>query len=291
MLISMTGYGHGQVANQAASVSVEIRTVNHRFLDFSIKLPKALSNREQDIKESIRKKLTRGRIALTVNAETTEPEHNVKVNTALMKHYLDCLQQFAREHKLPTQVDINTLAMLPDVFVREEKENESEELWLAAKEGLDQAIEACMKMREEEGRALETDLRQRINAIQKLVQDIEKLAPSIIEQRGTAFKKRLSKAMESAVVNEDRWLTEIAILADKTDFTEEIIRLKSHVAHFEKILDEGGAVSKRLTYLLQEIHREATTISSKASDAEVVSLMVDLKEESEKLREQVQNIE
>jgi uncharacterized protein (TIGR00255 family) len=291
MLISMTGYGHGQVANQAASVSVEIRTVNHRFLDFSIKLPKALSNREQDIKESVRKKLTRGRIAVTVNAETTEPEYNVQVNTALMKHYLDCLQQFAREHKLATQVDINTLAMLPDVFVREEKENESEELWLAAKVGLDQAIEACRKMREEEGRALESDLRQRINTIQKLVLDIEKLSPSIIEQRGTAFKKRLSKAMEGAAVNEDRWLTEIAILADKIDFTEEIIRLKSHVSHFEKILDEGGAVSKRLTYLLQEIHREATTISSKASDAEVVSLMVDLKEESEKLREQIQNIE
>ena len=291
MLISMTGYGHGQVANQAASVSVEIRTVNHRFLDFSIKLPKALSNHEQDIKETVRKRLTRGRIALTVNAESTEPEYTVKVNTALMKHYLDCLQQFARDHKLPTDVDINTLAMLPDVFVREEKENESEDLWLATKEGLDIAIEACRKMREEEGRTLETDLRQRIKAIQKLVLAIEKLSPSIIEQRGTAFKKRLTKAMENAAVNEDRWLTEIAILADKIDFTEEIIRLKSHVAHFEKILDEGGAVSKRLTYLLQEIHREATTISSKASDAEVVSLMVDLKEESEKLREQVQNIE
>lgn len=291
MLISMTGYGHGQVANQAASVSVEIRTVNHRFLDFAIKLPKCLSNREQDIKEIVRTKFERGRIALTITAETTEPQFDVKVNTALMKHYLESLRMFARENKLSTQVDINTLALLPDVFVREEETDESEELWLATKDGLNLAIEACRKMREEEGKALEADLRQRIGTIQKLVQSIEQLSPSIIEKRGDAFKKRLTKALDGAAVNEDRWLTEIAILADKLDFTEETIRLKSHVAHFDKILDEGGAVSKRLTYLLQEIHREATTISSKASDAEIVSLMVTLKEESEKLREQVQNIE
>jgi uncharacterized protein (TIGR00255 family) len=287
----MTGYGQGQVTNQAASVSVEIRTVNHRFLDFSIKLPKSLSNREQDIKETVREKLTRGRIALTVTAESAEPEYNVMINTALMKHYLKNLQEFARDNKLTADVNINTLALLPDVFVREEKENESEELWLAAKEGLDMAIKACRKMREEEGKALEADLRQRINAVQQLVQDIEKLSPSIMDKRRASFKKRLTNAMEGASVNEDRWLTEIAILADKLDFTEEIIRLKSHVAQFENILGEGGAVSKRLTYLLQEIHREATTISSKASDAEIVSLMVALKEETEKLREQVQNIE
>jgi uncharacterized protein (TIGR00255 family) len=291
MLISMTGYGHGQVANQAASVSVEIRTVNHRFLDFSIKLPKGLSTREQDIKEIVRDKFTRGRIALTVSADTAEPECDAAINKALLSYYLESLRAFAREHKLPGEVDINTLALLPDVFVRQERENESEELWLATKEGLNLAIEACMVMREEEGKALEADLRQRVGAVQKLVLDIEKLAPSVIEKRTAVFRKRLNKAMEGATVNEDRWLTEIALLADKLDFTEEIIRLKSHVAQFEKILDEGGAVSKRLTYLLQEIHREATTISSKASDAEIVSLMVALKEETEKLREQVQNIE
>jgi uncharacterized protein (TIGR00255 family) len=291
MLISMTGYGHGQVANQAASVSVEIRTVNHRFLDFSIKLPKGLSNHEQDIKEIVRGKFTRGRIALTVTAETVEAEYDVTVNKPLLSYYLESLRAFARDNKVSGEVDINTLAQLPDAFVRQERENESEELWLAAKEGLDLAIEACMVMRKEEGKTLEADLRQRIGAVRKLVQDIETLAPTIIEKRSAAFRKRLDKAMEGATVNEDRWLTEIALLADKLDFTEEIIRLKSHVAHFEKILDEGGAVSKRLTYLLQEIHREATTISSKASDAEIVSLMVALKEESEKLREQVQNIE
>jgi len=291
MLISMTGYGFGQAANQTASVSVEIRTVNHRFLDFSIKLPKGLSDREQDIKEIVREKFSRGRIALTVAAETAEPECDVTVNTALMKRYLDNLREFAREHKLPGGVDINTLALLPDVFVRVDRESGSEELWSAAKEGVEKAIEACSKMREEEGKTLEEDLRRRIGDVRKLVQDIERLAPAVIEKRTAAFKKRLSQALEGAKINEDRVLTEIAILADKLDFTEEIIRLKSHVAQFENILAEGGAVSKRLTYLLQEIHREATTISSKASDAEVVALMVPLKEESEKLREQVQNIE
>ncbi|NIM19254.1 MAG: YicC family protein [Candidatus Latescibacteria bacterium] len=291
MLISMTGYGQAEVANQTARVSVEIRTVNHRFLDISIKTPKGLANREQEIKEAIRSKFSRGRVTINISAETTEPDSKVKVNTQLMEEYLALLRDFADKHGLSPNVDMHTLAMLPDVFVKEENESGSEELWLVVKEELDQAIDACRKMRLEEGKALEADLRGRLGEMRTITGKIEKLAPAVIKQRTETFRERLSKIMGGAEVDNDRWMTEIAILADKLDFTEEITRLKSHTAQFKKCLDEGGAVSKRLTYLLQEIHREATTISSKASDAGIVSLVVNLKEETEKLREQVQNIE
>ncbi len=291
MLVSMTGYGQGNAISQTARVSVEIRTVNHRFLDFSIKMPKGLSNREKEVKDVFRNNFSRGRITVTISSETTEPDYKVSVNTKLMEQYLGYLRDFAAKHNLSSQIDIRTLSMLPDVFVKEENENCSEELWPSVMEGLNIAIEACRKMRKEEGRALEKDIRKRVKAVQAIIRQIEKHAPSIIKQHTAAFRERMLKVVGGSGVDEDRWMTEIAILADKLDFTEEVIRLKSHVAQFHKCLEEGGAVSKRLTYLLQEIHREATTITSKASDAGIISLVVSLKEESEKLREQVQNVE
>jgi uncharacterized protein (TIGR00255 family) len=208
-----------------------------------------------------------------------------------MERYLALLQGFAEEHGLSPSVDINTLAALPDAFVKKESVNATQALWPMVQEGLGQAIDACMRMRLEEGKILEEDIRARISEIQKAVRKIKKLAPGVIKRHTEAFRKRLGKILEGAAVDNDRWMTEIAILADKLDFTEELIRLESHLAQFRACLDEGGVVSKKLTYLLQEIHRETTTIGSKASDADIVSCVVSLKEESEKLREQVQNIE
>ena len=153
------------------------------------------------------------------------------------------------------------------------------------------ALDQCQKMRVKEGKALEADIRARIKAIEKIVARIEKKAPKVTKRHNDALKERLGKLLEGARVDNDRWLTEVAIMADRLDFTEEIVRLKSHLAQISGTLDKGGAIAKKLTYLLQEVHREATTISSKASDAEVVEQMVSLKEESERLREQVQNLE
>jgi uncharacterized protein (TIGR00255 family) len=291
MLTSMTGYGHGEKTSQTARVSAEIRTVNHRFLDFSIKVPKDLANHEQDVKEAVRQTFSRGRVTVSISAETSEPDYQVKINTVLMERYLKELRAFAKKQNISTDINLSALAALPDVFEKEESEPGNDSLWPAVQEALTQAIQACQEMRQEEGRTLCADIQGRIDEIKSLIARVEKAAPTVISKHTTAFKERLVKTMAGASVDNDRWMTEIAILADKLDFTEEIVRLKSHVDQFQKCLDDGGVVSKRLTYLLQEMHRESATISSKASDADVVSLVVSLKEESEKLREQVQNIE
>lgn len=291
MLVSMTGFGQAEVSNRSAKVSVEIRTVNHRFLDITSKLPKALFPREHEIKEMLKERISRGRVSVTISAETEMPRYNVSINVPLMEQYMDQLRQFAKKHSLGTDLEINTLATLPEVFTLEENENDSAVLWPLVKKGLKQALVACAKMREDEGKALESDLRTRIALVNKLVKKVEKRAPKISAHHNAALKERLTKMMEGTRIEQERWMTEVALLADRLDFTEEIIRLKSHLAQFKTCLNTGGPVAKKLTYLLQEMHREVTTISSKAADADVVEVVVSLKEETEKLREQVQNLE
>jgi uncharacterized protein (TIGR00255 family) len=291
MLISMTGYGQGEAHNRHARVVVEVRTVNHRYLDLAIKVPKALSHREHELKDLLKNKIQRGRVSITVTADIERTESGVTLNVPLMEQYITQLQGFAKKHKVPGDVDINTLATLPEVFLLKEVAQNDEELWPLVKRSMKQAVDACTKMRMQEGKALEADIRARITAITRLTNKIEKRAPKVVAKHNAALKDRLSKIVNGARVDNDRWMTEVAILADRLDFTEEIIRLKSHLSQIGTCLDKGGAVAKKMTYLLQEVHREATTIASKASDAEVVEYMVSLKEESERLREQVQNLE
>jgi uncharacterized protein (TIGR00255 family) len=186
---------------------------------------------------------------------------------------------------------MKTLAGLPEVFSLEENENNTDILWPLVLKAMKQALAQCVKMRRDEGKALEADVRSRIAVFAKLVKKTEKLAPKVVASHGKLLKERVTKMMDGARIDRDRWMTEVALLADRLDFTEEIIRLNSHLDQFGKCLDEGGAVAKKLTYLLQEMHREVTTISSKASDAKVGEIMVSLKEETEKLREQVQHLE
>ena len=291
MLVSMTGYGQGEASSRQARVTVEVRTVNHRYLDLAIKVPKALSNREHEIKDLLKNKIYRGRISITVTADVERSESGVNINVPLMEAYTKKLRGFAKKHNLPGDVDINTLATLPEVFQLKEVAHNDEQLWPLVKRSMKQAVDQCSKMRMDEGKALEKDIRGRITAINRLVVKIEKRAPQVVARHNAALKERLGKIVNGARVDNDRWMTEVAIMADRLDFTEEIIRLQSHMSQISTCLDKGGAVAKKLTYLLQEVHREATTVSSKASDAKVVEYMVSLKEESERLREQVQNLE
>jgi uncharacterized protein (TIGR00255 family) len=291
MLVSMTGFGQAEISDRHGKVSVEIRSVNHRFLDISAKLPKALMAREPEIREMVKQHIARGRVTVTIAAESTLPKYNVSINVPLMEQYLRQLRGFARQHKLGSDLDIRTLATLPEVFTLQESESDSDLLWPLVEKGMKQALAACAKMRETEGKALEKDLVKRIAHVNRLVTKVEKRAPQVTAYHSGMIRERLTKIMEGARIDSDRWMTEVALLADRLDFTEEVTRLKSHLAQFKACLDEGGAVAKRITYLLQEIHREVTTVCSKAADAEVVEAMVSLKEETEKLREQVQNLE
>jgi uncharacterized protein (TIGR00255 family) len=291
VIISMTGYGQGEASNGTSNVMVEIRTVNHRFLDYSIKLPRSLHSRERDIKERVKQKLARGRVYITVSLESELADRGATINEALLERYLEQLREFGKKHGLAADVDVNTLAQLPDAIGAQDEEPETEAVWPLVEKGLEAAITACHKMRAEEGRALEKDLKDRMKSVDGIVEQIEAIAPDVSKRHAEAFRRRVDQLLDDVKIDPDRMTTEIALLAERLDFTEEVTRLRSHLAQFNKYLGEGGEVSKKLTYILQEMHREASTIGAKASDSDVIQQVVQLKEETEKIREQLQNVE
>jgi uncharacterized protein (TIGR00255 family) len=291
MLISMTGFGQGEATSATSAVTVEVRSVNHRFLDLAFKLPRAIQNRETDIKDIVRAKLARGRVSITINVESPMAGRTIAINEQVLETYLTQLRSFAKKHGLDERLSMDTLMQLPEVVSAKEIEPAEDEVWPLVEKSLGLALDACTQMRAEEGRALEKDLVQRMQLIDRTVSAIEKLSPEVAKKQVEAMRKRVAQLAGDVPVSEDRIAAEIVMLADKTDFTEEITRLRSHEAQFNKAIREGGEVSKKLTYILQEMHREASTIGAKASGSEVIQHVVVLKEETEKLREQVQNLE
>jgi len=291
MLISMTGFGQGEANDATSTVSVEVRSVNHRFLDLAFKVPRSLQNREPDIKDIVRGKLARGRVTITINVESSTAGRAVTINEQALETYLSQLRAFAKRHGLDDRVSLDALVQLPEVVTAREIEPGEDELWPLVEKSLSAALDACARMRIDEGRALEKDLVDRMQLIDGTVTAIEKLAPRVAKDQVEALRKRVAQLAGEVKVNEDRIAAEIVLLADRSDFTEEITRLRSHEAQFNRALKEGGEVSKRLTYILQEMHREASTIGAKAPGTEVIQHVVVLKEETEKLREQVQNLE
>jgi uncharacterized protein (TIGR00255 family) len=208
-----------------------------------------------------------------------------------MAAYLEKLRAFASDNGLPGEVDIDTLVQLPEVVANADTPGDDDVMWALLQESLGQALEANHSMRAEEGRTLEKDLTSRMKAMDAVVTEIEKIAPDVSKKRAEAFRKRVDQLLGEVSIDEDRLVSEIALMAERLDFTEEITRLRSHESQFNKTIADGGEVSKKLTYLLQEMHREASTIGAKASDSEVIQHVVALKEETEKIREQVQNVE
>lgn len=291
MLISMTGFGQGEAANAHSTVTVEVRSVNHRFLDIAFKLPRSLQNREPDIKEIVRGKIARGRVSITISAESSVSGRGVTINEGVLEQYLTQLRAFAKRHGLDERVSLDTLISLPEVVTTKETEPGEDTLWPLVEKSLNQALDLCNRMRLEEGKALEKDLVDRMRLIEQTFAAIEKLAPAVAKRQVELMRKRVAQLAGDIAIPEERIAAEIVMLSDRTDITEEVTRMRSHLAQFNTALKDGGEVSKRLTYLLQEMHREASTMGSKASDTEVIQHVVVLKEETEKLREQVQNLE
>jgi len=291
MLISMTGFGQGEASSGTSTVTVEVRSVNHRFLDLAFKLPRALQNRESDIKEIVRGKLARGRVSITISVESGAAGRAVTINEAALEQYLSQLRDFAKRHGLDERVSLDSLVQLPEVVIAREIEPGEDEIWPLVEKSLSLALDTCTRMRVEEGKALAKDLSERMRVIEATIGSIESLAPAVSKRNVEALRKRVAQLAGDVKVSEERIAAEIVMLADRTDITEELTRLRSHIGQFNGALHDGGEVSKRLTYLLQEMHREATTIGSKAADADLIQHVIVLKEETEKLREQVQNLE
>jgi uncharacterized protein (TIGR00255 family) len=291
MLISMTGFGQGEATNADSTVTVEVRSVNHRFLDLAFKLPRSLQNREPDIKEIVRSKFARGRVSITIAVESASTGRGVTINESVLEQYLAQLRAFAKRHGLDDHVSLDSLVALPEVVTAKEIEPGEDELWPLVEKSLNAALDRCNRMRIDEGKALEKDLVERMRVIERTAAAIEKLAPAVAKRQVETLRKRVAQLAGDVAIPEERIAAEIVMLADRTDITEEITRLDSHLAQFNQALKDGGEISKKLTYLLQEMHREASTMGSKASDTEIIQHVVVLKEETEKLREQVQNLE
>ena len=291
MIISMTGYGKGEVREAGGAVAVEVRTVNHRFLECSIRVPRSLNGYEREIEKIVRGSVKRGHVYVTVAFDKGIESEGFTINKEFLRRTYHMLSEFALEEGIPGRVDIGTLISLPDVLSASLEGALPESLWERVRRSLEIALERCREMRRNEGTELAKDIRRRLSGLEKGVSRIEKKAPSAMRRSIARAKERLRQLIDGGEVDESRWMTEAALMAERMDFSEELVRLRSHLAQFRAVLGKGDEVSKSLTFLLQEMHREATTTANKASDASIIRECLALKEGVEKIREQVQNLE
>lgn len=288
----MTGFGRGESGEAGRSWVVEIRTVNHRFLDQRVILPAAFTALEERIKRSVAKQQERGRVDISVSFRGgTAGNALLSLDLELARQYYTCMQQLNAELELDADIQISDLLTLRSIITVQEENPDIEEDWPFLQQALESALAECAGMREQEGNSLKQDFLNRLDNLASIVQEIDELIPQILEQRQQELNKRISQLLDGLDIDPARLAQESAILADKADVTEEVVRLTSHIAQFRSFLAIDEPVGRRLDFLLQEFLREVNTLSSKISNSTIAHLGVEMKNEIEKLREQVQNIE
>lgn len=293
MIKSMTGYGKHQELVSGYAITVELRSVNHRHLDCSLKLPRECLYLESALKSNIQSVLHRGKVEVFVSVDSEEPHQDkVQVNHRLAKSYHDTLCLMASHYHLPLGVTAMELAGFPDV-ISLEKESPLDKEWLAEQtlHVLNEALSQMILMRQQEGSVLGNDLLSKTNDIEELLHKMEKKVPQVSEAYQKRLTEKITKMLEHTLVDEQKILTEVAIFADKVAIDEEIVRLHSHIALLRTLLTESEPVGRKLDFLIQECSREINTIGSKSNDLEFSHWVVDLKSILEKIREQAQNIE
>ena len=293
--VSMTGFGRGPASGKESSWTVELRSVNHRYLDISIKLPRRFIGWDDKIKKEISSIHSRGRVEIfiTFNDEGVD-NTKLRADIGLAKEYLRCLKEVARELSITGEPDLTMLASYRDIVAPLEEESGAEifdEFWPDLKVAVADALQECLRMRQSEGEILQNDLLERLAFFKQKIDEIEHSLPVIIEKRGKALQERLDNLLSGIDIDPVRLAQEVAILVDKSDVTEEIVRLRSHMDQFNGFLNLDEPVGRRLDFLVQEFLREVNTISSKINHAETAHLIVGLKNDLEKIREQVQNLE
>jgi len=292
MLKSMTGFGKAEGETSLGRVIVESRSVNHRYSDISIKLPKRLAVFESRIKEIIRSEVSRGRIDVLVRLDTTgEGRLQLGVDLHLAEQYYNALQTLKEELHLRDEITLGLLAGAKDLITAKEETEDVELYWQEVVPVLKQSFKAMDEMKRWEGELLAKDLQQRLERIRGEMDNIKQQFPSRLNAYWNRLHERLRSFLGDAEVDYPRFQQEVAFLAERTDITEEIVRGESHLGQFDVLLKSGDPVGRKMDFLLQEIHREVNTISSKANDAEISQRVVEIKSELEKIREQVQNIE
>lgn len=291
-MISMTGYGKGEYKANGIELTVEIKTVNNRFLDVSIKSPRIFLAYDEVIRAGVRKKLTRGHADVFVNlTDKREKSKSLYLDVALADAYLAAAKQLRERHpEIADDVTLTSALRYGDVLRQEETQGADEELIAALTVALDAATDKLNVMRAAEGEKLKADLLDRMNTVEELVNGIAERAPLVAEAYKNKLTERVQKALEGVEIDQGRLLNEVAVFTDKSNIDEEITRLKSHVTQFREICKEN-VVGRKLDFLVQEFNRESNTVCSKSNDLTVTNLGLRLKNEIEKIREQVQNLE
>ena len=292
MIQSMTGFGRCQKTLGSRDITVEIKAVNHRYLEFSSRLPRNLGFIEDKLKAQVQSRIARGKVEVSVTvAEQKGSASRVTLNEGLALSYLEELRIFARKNGLTDDLTLSDFCRLPDLFTTRMAEVDEDALWRDISETADGALDSFIAMRRREGEKLSADLAAKLYNILTLVEAVERRSPETVEAYRQRLYKKLGELLADRQIDDSRVLTEAALFADKVAVDEETVRLRSHIDQFRHILTLEEPVGRKLDFLVQEMNREANTIGSKAQDAEMARIVVELKSEIEKVREQIQNIE
>ncbi|MBQ2919748.1 MAG: YicC family protein [Oscillospiraceae bacterium] len=292
MVKSMTGYGRAVETVNGREFTVEIRSVNNRYLDCTVKLPRSFSFAEEAVKAAVKAAVSRGKVDvyITVRSET-EADVQVTLNKPVVEGYLAAMRQMVAEYGVADDISVSVLSRMSDVFVVDKPKADEDQLKADLLSVVDKALAAYDQMRITEGLALENDLRSRAATILELVAQVEELNPRTVSDYRKRLEEKMREVLENKSIDESRILTEAAIFADKVAVDEETVRLRSHLEQMDAMLSGSGGIGRKLDFLLQEMNREANTTGSKCSDVKVARIVVDIKAELEKIREQTQNIE
>ncbi len=292
MIKSMTGFGRAEYADANRKFTVEIKSVNHRYLDMAIKMPKKLNFFEAAIRNELKNSIQRGKVDVFITYEDyTENNVGIKYNKDVAEEYLKYLKQMAEEFELDCDIRVSTLSRYPEVFSMEEIDVDEEEIWAGLQKAIAGAAEKFVEARIKEGDNLKADLIAKLDDMLDHVAFIKERAPEIIAEYKKGLEDKIKELLQDTKVDEGRLLTEVTIFADKVCIDEEIVRLTSHIETTKKALIEGGSIGRKLDFIAQEMNREANTILSKANDLATSDHAIELKTEIEKVREQIQNIE
>ncbi|MBM6853072.1 YicC family protein [Mediterraneibacter glycyrrhizinilyticus] len=292
MIKSMTGFGRCEVQKDARKFTVELKGVNHRYLDVNIRMPKKLNFFETPIRTLLKSYATRGKVDIFITYEdASQNQVAVKYNEALAAEYLKYLNRMAEEFGLENDVRVSTLSRYPEIFTMEEQAEDEEELWNGIREALEGAFAQFVETRTTEGENLKKDILEKLGILEELVGYIEERSPQIVREYREKLEEKTKELLADAQIEDSRIAAEVILFADKICTDEEVVRLKSHISHMRNTLEEKEGIGRKLDFIAQEMNREANTILSKANDIEVSDCAISLKTEIEKIREQIQNIE
>ena len=292
MIKSMTGFGRCEVQKDSRKFTVELKSVNHRYLDVNIRMPKKLNFFETAIRTLLKSYANRGKVDIFITYEDlSQTQVSVKYNAALAAEYMKYLKQMEEEFGLENDVRVSTLSRYPEVFTMEEQSEDEEELWNGLKEALEGAFTQFVETRKTEGENLKKDITSKLDLLSEQIGFIEERSPQIVAEYRAKLEDKMKELLADTQIEESRIASEVILFADKICTDEEVVRLKSHISHMRNTLEEKDEIGRKLDFIAQEMNREANTILSKANDIEVSDRAISLKTEIEKIREQIQNIE